>query len=70
MPTPPNYVLGPGDQLDINVYGVQQFGYSGTISKNGTINIPNIGEVFLSGLAFEAAKNKLQKHILLHHKFM
>ncbi|WP_396165669.1 SLBB domain-containing protein [Flavobacterium sp.] len=63
MPTPPNYVLGPGDQLDINVYGVQQFGYSGTISKNGTINIPNIGEVFLSGIAFEAAKNKLQKQI-------
>lgn len=63
MPTPPNYVLGPGDQLDINVYGVQQFGYSATISKNGTVNIPNVGEVFLSGLAFEAAKNKLQKQI-------
>ena len=63
MPTPPNYVLGPGDQLDINVYGVQQFNYSGTISKNGTINVPNVGEVFLSGLAFEAAKNKLQKQI-------
>lgn len=63
MPTPPNYVLGPGDQLDINVYGVQQFNYSATISKNGTINIPNVGEVFLSGLAFEAAKNKLQKQI-------
>jgi protein involved in polysaccharide export with SLBB domain len=63
MPTPPNYILGPGDQLDINVYGVQQFNYSGTISKNGTINVPNVGEVFLSGLAFEAAKNKLQKQI-------
>ncbi|WP_353169780.1 SLBB domain-containing protein [Flavobacterium sp.] len=63
MPTPPNYVLGPGDQLDINVYGVQQFNYSATISKNGTINIPNVGEVFLSGIAFEAAKNKLQKQI-------
>jgi protein involved in polysaccharide export with SLBB domain len=63
MPTPPNYVLGPGDQLDINVYGVQQFGYSATISKNGTVNIPNVGEVFLSGLAFDAAKNKLQKQI-------
>jgi protein involved in polysaccharide export with SLBB domain len=63
MPTPPNYVLGPGDQLDINVYGVQQFGYSATISKNGTVNIPNVGEVFLSGIVFEAAKNKLQKQI-------
>ncbi|WP_396209141.1 SLBB domain-containing protein [Flavobacterium sp.] len=63
MPTPPNYILGPGDQLDINVYGVQQFGCSATLSKNGTVNIPNVGEVFLSGLAFEAAKNKLQKQI-------
>ena len=61
MPTPPNYILGPGDQLDVNIYGIQQFGYSATISKNGTVNIPNVGEIFLSGLAFEAAKNKLQK---------
>jgi len=63
MPTPPNYILGPGDQLDVNIYGTQQFGYSATISKNGTINIPNVGEIFLSGLAFEAAKNKLQKQL-------
>ena len=63
MPTPPNYILGPGDQLDVNIYGIQQFGYSATISKNGTVNIPNVGEVFLSGLAFEAAKNKLQKQL-------
>jgi protein involved in polysaccharide export with SLBB domain len=63
MPTPPNYILGPGDQLDVNIYGIQQFGYSATISKNGTVNIPNVGEIFLSGLAFEAAKNKLQKQL-------
>jgi protein involved in polysaccharide export with SLBB domain len=63
MPTPPNYILGPGDQLDVNIYGIQQFGYSATVSKNGTVNIPNVGEIFLSGLAFEAAKNKLQKQL-------
>lgn len=63
MPTPPNYVLGPGDQLELNVYGVQQFNFSGTLSKNGTLNVPNVGEVFLSGLPFDAAKSKLQKQI-------
>lgn len=63
MPVPSNYILGPGDQLDINVYGVQQFSYSATVSKNGTVNIPNVGEVFLSGLTFDAAKNKLHKQI-------
>jgi len=63
MPTPPNYVLGPGDQLELNVYGVQQFNFSGTLSKNGTLNVPNVGEIFLSGLPFDAAKSKLQKQI-------
>jgi protein involved in polysaccharide export with SLBB domain len=42
---------------------VQQFNYTGTLSKNGTINIPNVGEVFLSGLTFDGAKSKLQKQI-------
>lgn len=63
LPTPANYILGPGDQLDINVYGIQQFNFTGTVSKNGTINIPNVGEVFISGLPFEGAKSKLQKQI-------
>lgn len=63
LPTPANYILGPGDQLDINVYGIQQFNFTGTVSKNGTINIPNVGEVFISGLTFEGVKSKLQKQI-------
>ena len=63
MPTPPNYILGPGDQLDLNVFGIQQFAFSGSVSKNGTINIPNVGEVFVSGLPFEGAKSKLQKQV-------
>lgn len=63
MPTPPNYILGPGDQLEVVLYGVQQFNYTNYISKNGTINIPNIGDVFISGLSFEAAKSKLKKQI-------
>ena len=63
MPTPPNYILGPGDQLELNIYGIQQFAFSGSVSKNGTLNIPNVGEVFVSGLPFEAAKSKIQKQI-------
>ena len=63
MPTPPNYILGPGDQLELTIYGVQQFSFSESISKNGTFNIPNVGEVFVSGLPFEAAKSKIQKQV-------
>ena len=63
LPTPNNYILGPGDKLEISLYGVQQMGYSGTVNKNGTLSIPNVGEVFLSGMSFEAAKAKLKREI-------
>ncbi len=63
MPTPPNYILGPGDQLDIVLYGVQQFTTTSTITKNGTVYIPNVGDVSVSGLTFEAAKTKLKRQI-------
>lgn len=63
MPTPPNYILGPGDQVEVNIYGIQQFNFTGVVSKNGSLNIPNVGEVMVSGLPFEGAKSKLQKQI-------
>lgn len=63
MPTPPNYILGPGDQVEVNIYGIQQFNFTGIVSKNGSLNIPNVGEVMVSGLPFEGAKSKLQKQI-------
>lgn len=63
MPTPANYILGPGDQIEILVFGVQQFSFTGTLSKNGSIPIPNVGDVFLSGLTFDAAKVKLKKQL-------
>lgn len=63
MPTPSNYILGPGDEVEVNIYGIQQFNFTGVVSKNGSLNIPNVGEVMISGLPFEGAKSKLQKQI-------
>ena len=63
MPSPSNYILGPGDQMEIVIYGIQQFSFTGTVSKNGTLSIPNVGDVFLSGLTFSAAKVKLKKQL-------
>lgn len=63
MPTASNYILGPGDQIELVLYGVQQFTHTSTISKSGTISIPNVGEIFISGLTFEAAQTKLKKQI-------
>jgi len=60
IPASPNYVLGINDVLELNVWGVQQFSYSGKISNRGIITVPNIGEIFVSGLTLETAETKIK----------
>jgi protein involved in polysaccharide export with SLBB domain len=60
IPASPNYVLGINDVLELNVWGVQQFSFSGKISNRGIVSVPNIGEIFVSGLTLEAAETKIK----------
>ena len=57
--TPVNYVVGPGDQLNINVYGLQETSLQLTVSPEGSVLIPNVGEVQVAGLTIENASKKI-----------
>lgn len=60
LATPLNYILGPEDQLIVSVYGVQEYNGNLTVSPDGTISIPNVGEIKVAGLTIEAATQKLK----------
>lgn len=57
--TPQNYVLGPGDQLVIDVYGESQESLKLTVSPDGEITIPDFGPVYVSGLTVAAAQSRI-----------
>lgn len=59
VPTPKNYKLGAGDEIIIDIWGAAENTYQLTITPDGTINIPNLGPVFLSGLTIEQASSRL-----------
>lgn len=63
MSIPQNYMLGPGDQIVIDIYGASQQTMMYTISSEGTITIGNYGPVYLSGLTVEQAQKKLRNTI-------
>lgn len=60
---PMDYVLGPDDELLLNIYGVQEAGFHLTVQPEGGITIPQVGQVHVAGLSLEDAiaqiKNKL-----------
>lgn len=60
LATPTNYILGPEDQILVSVYGVQEYSGNHQISPEGSVMIPNVGEVKLVGLTIEAATQKLK----------
>ena len=57
--TPQNYVLGPGDQLIIDVYGDTQKSEQLTVSPDGDVNVPEYGPVHVAGLSVAAAQSKV-----------
>jgi protein involved in polysaccharide export with SLBB domain len=63
MAVPPTYILGPGDQLIIDIYGASQQTMVHTISPEGTITIAGYGPVYLNGFSLAAAKKKLRSTV-------
>lgn len=60
MATPLNYVLGTGDELQIVIYGIQEFATNSAVSKEGKIAIPNVGQINVNGMTYEAATSLIK----------
>ena len=58
--TPQTYVLGPGDQVVIDVYGASQNTHQLTISPEGTVTVPGYGPIYVSGMTVAAANGKIR----------
>ena len=61
LPTPPNYKLGPGDEVAIDIWGASQISMQETLSPDGNIYVENLGPVHLSGLTITQANSHLKR---------
>ena len=59
IPTPPDYILGPGDKLFIDIYGQSENYYQAEVSPDGDLILENFGPINVSGLNIENAKRRL-----------
>ncbi|WP_066759140.1 SLBB domain-containing protein [Crocinitomix algicola] len=60
LSSPEAYQLGTGDQLEVVIFGVQQFSQTVRINQNGTIFLKNIGAVAIGGLQLGAASQLIK----------
>jgi protein involved in polysaccharide export with SLBB domain len=63
LATPKNYVVGPGDQLNIDIFGQSEVSHHFVISPEGTINIPFVGVINVGGLTIEEATSRIRNKL-------
>ena len=61
--TPLNYEIGPNDVIKLVVYGVQEYSSDATVSKEGKIQVDNVGQIKVAGLSIEAAKTRIKQQM-------
>ncbi len=59
----PDYILGPGDALRVDVWGNIEGHYQSIIDRNGEIVLPKVGVINLLGQTFSQAKETINKQI-------
>ncbi|MCI1779333.1 MAG: SLBB domain-containing protein [Bacteroidales bacterium] len=63
IPTPQNYVLSAGDQIIIDVWGAVVTNITATISPEGSVDIPNLGPVYLTGQTIKEAQKNIKQYL-------
>lgn len=64
LPTPSNYILAAGDELNINIWGAAEENYKVVVSPDGNIQIPNVGLIQLSGVSIKMAEGRIKAHLM------
>lgn len=62
-PAPAAYVLGPGDELTIDIWGATVSHVSAIIGNDGSISVPDLGPVYLTGMTLAKAEEYLQEQL-------
>jgi protein involved in polysaccharide export with SLBB domain len=62
-PAPSEYVLGPGDQVRIQIWGSTDYAGTQTLDRNGQINLPKIGTIELNGVQVKNLEATLRQRV-------
>ena len=63
VPVPADYLLGPGDALNVQLFGNINLEYYLIVSREGSISFPEIGPISVAGLDFQEARNTISERV-------
>jgi protein involved in polysaccharide export with SLBB domain len=62
-PVPPDYVLGPGDSVRVQLFGNVNGIYEMEVSRDGVLNLPELGPLNVAGLPFSEFREDVDRRV-------
>jgi hypothetical protein len=63
VPVTANYIIGPGDQLLVRVWGQINFNAEVTVDRTGNVYLPQVGAIHVAGIQFGDLQDQLHSNI-------
>ena len=63
VPVPAHYIVGPGDELAVQLYGNKNANLRLIVGRNGLVNFPQIGPISVGGQTFEDVKAGVEARV-------
>ena len=63
VPVPSEYIVGPGDQLNIQLFGSQNRSLRLKVGRDGRISFPELGPISVGGKSFERVASEIEQRV-------
>ncbi len=63
IPVSSDYIIGPGDEIHIQLYGKTDFSRDLIVDRDGQVSFPELGPISVAGLTFREMKNLLAREV-------
>lgn len=63
VPVGPDYLIGPGDQFTLTLWGTTEGIYNLQVSREGNVTLPKVGVVPVAGVRFGELERTLKRHL-------
>jgi protein involved in polysaccharide export with SLBB domain len=63
VPVPADYVVGPGDLLNVQLYGSQNRTLRLTVGRDGRLSFPELGPIDVTGKTFESVASDIESRV-------
>lgn len=63
VPVPSDYIVGPGDQINVQLFGSQNRNLRLIVGRDGRVSFPELGPISVGGRTFQSVSSDIERRV-------